>query len=143
MKEIKFDICKYAVTISIGGKKLKTRKEKEQECFEQLQHHVEQKPVIEVITLRKAFDQYILSREGELAASTLKSYAHIRDDHFASIMDTAVGSLTEAKVQAAFNEEIARGWAQKTLKNYKYVLMKVLDEVWPGFKPDIKITVDN
>ena len=127
------------ITITIGGKKFPNRKEKEQECFEQLQHSVQQDPVIEVVTLRKAFDIFIEEKTGVYAKSTIEKYEHLRDKHFERIMDMAVGCIGEEELQASFDDEIAKGWSKKTLQNYRGCIRNVFEMVRPDFNPEIRI----
>lgn len=126
------------VTITIEGKKYPTRKEKERECLEALQHDkniIVEKPV----TLRAAFDRFIEKNYGKIAEQSLVQYAHLRDKHFERIMDMAVGCIGQNELQASFDDEAAKGWAKKTLQNYKYCMKNVLKEVRPDFHPEIII----
>ena len=88
-------------------------------------------------TLRDAFNEYIELRTGILKPKTLKQYEHVRDEHFGRIMDMAVFCIGEMEIQAAFNDEINRGWSKKTLQNYKSIMKRVLQYIRPEFKPDI------
>ena len=126
------------VNITIGGKKFPSRKEKEQECLEALQHD-EVTPINDVSLLSDEFSRYIWSKAGILADSTLKGYAHIRDQHFQRIMNMPVPDITQEDIQASFDDEITRGWSKKTLKNYKSVILKVLAECRPDFYPEIRL----
>lgn len=119
------------VSISIEGKQYPTRKEKEKECLEALQH----KPT----TLAEEFTKYIGRNVGRLAETTLAQYAHIRDMHFERIMGMAVGCIGKEELQASFDDEAERGWKKKTLENYKYCIKNVLRDVRPDFNPEIVI----
>lgn len=84
--------------------------------------------------------EYIESQRGKLADSTLRGYRNICDNHLDIIM-AAIGAdkLTEELIQKAFDEEIAKGLSEKTLKGYRSFVLKVLAEYRPDLKPEIRI----
>lgn len=119
------------VTITIGGKKYPTRKEKERECLEALQH--------KLMTLREAFTQFIARNQDRFVEQTLVQYAHLRDMHFERIMDMPINNIGQEKLQASFDDEAAKGWKKKTLQNYKYCIKNIFKEFRPDFHPEIII----
>ena len=85
--------------------------------------------------------EYIESHRGKLADSTLRGYRNIIDNHLDAIMaGRGVDKITEELVQKAFDEEIAKGLSEKTLKGYRSFILKVLAEYRPDLKPEIRIT---
>lgn len=94
-----------------------------------------------IVTVRDAFDHYILMKQGELSMTTLNSYEVVRDRHLQYIMDEKLDELTQERVQAAIDNEVNKGYTVKTVKSYKSLLNKIFAEYRPDFKPDIKIEV--
>lgn len=60
------------------------------------------------MTLREACNDYIDTRRGVCAASTIESYEKNRDQHFASIMDKKLKDIDEATLQKAITAECNR-----------------------------------
>ena len=84
--------------------------------------------------------EYIESQKGKLADSTLRGYRNICDNHLDPIMaGHGIGELTEERIQKAFDEEIAKGLSEKTLKGYRSFVLKVLAECRPDLKPEIHV----
>ena len=84
---------------------------------------------------------YIESQRGKLADSTLRGYRNIIDNHLDAIMVWhSVDKITEELIQKAFDEEIAKGLSEKTLKGYRSFILKVLAVYRPDLKPEIRIT---
>lgn len=126
------------VSISVGGKRYPTRKEKVKECLAALQHDkAVEKPT--VITLRGAFVRYIIQNVNKLSEETLRKYSHLADKHFEKIMDIDVFDITQEDLQASFDDEAKKGWTKKTLQNYKSCMKNVLKEFRPDFHPEIVI----
>ena len=92
-----------------------------------------------IVTVRDAFDHYILMKQGELSMTTLNSYEVVRDRHLQYIMDEKLDELTQERVQAAIDNEVNKGYTVKTVKSYRSLLNKIFAEYRPDFKPDIKI----
>lgn len=70
----------------------------------------------EIVTLRKAIDNYIAIRESVLSPSTIRGYRVIQEHRFQAIMDRDISSLTQTCLQSVCNAE-ARSCSAKTLKN--------------------------
>ena len=84
--------------------------------------------------------EYIESQKGKLADSTLRGYRNIIDNHLDVIMVWySVDKITEELVQKAFDEEIAKGLSEKTLKGYRSFILKVLAVYRPDLKPEIRV----
>ena len=124
--------------IKINGEVFPSREEVLKRAEEKKEQEIAEQPVM---TLRDAFSQYIELKTGTLSPKTLKWYEHIRDEHFHRIMDMSVFCLGEEEIQMAFYDEMGRGWAKRTLQNYKSVLFSVLRMVRPDFKPVISLEI--
>lgn len=148
MKTFTFTIFGHTFTINLG------RKPKEEIKMEEEQGHCGVKvvrPEQYVSTVNEPdvpYDKtfyvccidYIESQRGKLADSTLKGYRNIIDNHLDSIMGLCtVDLITEELIQKAFDEEIAKGLSEKTLKGYRSFVLKVLAEYRPDLKPEIRI----
>lgn len=88
-------------------------------------------------SVEECFTEYIESKRGVLAESTIKGYENIRDKHLDYIMIRYMDSINEDDVQKAFDQEIAKGLSTKTLKGYWTLLNKVL----AIHRPDLKTNV--
>lgn len=87
---------------------------------------------------------YIESQRGKLADSTLRGYRNIINNHLDAIMVwRGVDEITEELIQKAFDEEIAKGLSEKTLKGYRSFILKVLAEYRPDFHPNIRVTKED
>ena len=85
---------------------------------------------------------YIESQRGKLADSTRRGYRNIIDNHLDSIMGMCtIDLITEKLIQKAFDEEIAKGLSEKTLKGYRSFVLKVLAVYRPDLKPEIRVTM--
>ena len=168
MKTIKFNLCKYTITITIAKKKYKTPAlvvEQEQytstvnkpvtyyvPVSEALRPHTinmqyastanepaEEFKMEDLRSVEECFTEYIESQRGILSPATIKGYANVRDKHLDRIMVCYISRLDEAVIQKAFDEEIAKGYSEKTIKGYKTLLMKVLAVYRPDLNPEIRI----
>ena len=150
MKTFTFTIFGHTFTINLG------RKPKEEIKMEDKEHNIPHlvNPDQYVSTVNEPeihFEyepsfyercvDYIKSQEGKLAPSTLKGYRNIIDNHLDSIMTICgINEITEDLIQQAFDEEIAKGLSEKTLKGYRSFILKVLAEYRPDLKPEIIVS---
>ncbi len=81
----------------------------------------------EIVTLRKAVDNYIAIRESVLSPSTIRGYRIVQKHRFQAIMERDVNSLTQTCLQSACNAE-ARNCSAKTLKNGWGLIGAVIEE---------------
>ena len=79
-----------------------------------------------VLTVGKAMDRYIDSKQRTLSPSTILGYKRIRKNLFQSLMDIRVDDLTQEDVQYAVKSDFSRGVSPKTLRNAHGLLSAVL-----------------
>lgn len=77
---------------------------------------IEAKKKTECITLSKAIDRYISSKDAVLSPETVRTYRNYQNKRFPSLMDMEVSAITPAVAQAAVNAE-TRSCATKTVHN--------------------------
>lgn len=78
-------------------------------------------------TVRQAIYDYIDARRNILSPATIRGYARIRDNRFASMMNKDISSITQEQWQRAVNAE-ARNYSAKTLTNSWRFLTSVIHE---------------
>ena len=94
-------------------------------------------------SVEECFTEYIESKRGVLAESTIKGYENVRDKHLDYIMILYMDSIGEDDIQKAFNQEIEKGLSTKTLKGYWTLLNKVLAIYRPDLKPSIVLNKES
>lgn len=148
MKTFTFTIFGRTFTINLGRKKKEEIKmeEKKTHCDvkvvrpEQWTSTVNEADAAYASSFYRCCIEYIGSQRGKLADSTLKGYQNICAKHLDYIMEgCCVDDIDEFKIQKAFDEEIAKGLSEKTLKGYRSFVLKVLAEYRPDLKPEIRI----
>ena len=148
MKTFTFKLFGHTFTICFGRKKKEKIKMEEKEhigvCVvdpDQYVSTVNEPDFSYEPTFYSCCVEYIESQKGKLAESTLRGYRSIANNHLDPIMaGHGIYELTEELVQKAFDEEIAKGLSEKTLKGYRSFVLKVLAECRPDLKPEIRIT---
>ena len=85
------------------------------------------------LTLGKAFDKYIESKDTILSPSTVQGYKKIRKNYLKSIMGKNITELTQEDVQRAINAEFKNSISSKTVRNIHGLLSAVLREYRPNF----------
>ena len=71
----------------------------------------------ESITLTKAIDKYIASKDAVLSPSTIAGYRVIQRNRFKVLMNKRVGDISDGVAQAAVNDELKSGKSAKTVRN--------------------------
>lgn len=94
-------------------------------------------------SVEECFTEYIESKRGVLAESTIKGYENVRDNHLDYIMILYMDSIEEDDIQKAFDQEIEKGLSTKTLKGYWTLLNKVLAIYRPDLKPSIVLNKES
>ena len=147
MKTITFTIFGHTFVFNFGGTP------KEEIKMEEKEHHIPNlvRPDLYVSTVNEPdfpYDEtfyacclkYIESQRGKLADSTRRGYRNIIDNHLDSIMGLCpVDMITEELIQKAFDEEIAKGLSEKTLKGYRSFITKVLTKYRPDLVLEIRV----
>ena len=125
----------WRVQIMVNGKRhsvtASTKKEAQQKAKEIFAGAELEKRI--PLTVGKAIDKYIESKEGVLSPSTIRSYKAIRRNDLQSIMDINVSDLTHLDVQRAVSEDQQKGKSPKTIRNSHSLLVSVLKQVRPNF----------
>lgn len=122
--QIQIDKKRYSVT----DPDPKVCKKKAKELFAGLQ--VEKRVPLSV---GKAFDNYIESKDSVLSPSTIHGYKKIRKNLLQSIMNVNITELTQEDVQKAVNKDAKNNASPKTIRNAHGLLSAVLAEYRPNF----------
>ncbi len=91
------------------------------------------------ITVGKALEDYIASREGIVSPTTARSYNCVLKYRFQSIMPIAIDKLTSRNVQLAIRDEMKKGMAPKTIKNGYMLILSAIHSVDP--KKEFSVTL--
>lgn len=86
----------------------------------------------EDITLRRAYERYIESKQNILSPGTVRVYKNTADTHLQDIMNIKVSHLTRELVQKSINVCAANA-SPKTVRNVHGLLSAVLRMFRPGF----------
>ena len=85
------------------------------------------------MTVGKAIDNYISSKEKVLSPSTIRGYMTIRNNDLQSLMDINISDLDQVQIQIAVSEDQARGKSPKSIQNAHGLLTAVLKQYRPNF----------
>lgn len=85
------------------------------------------------LTVGKAIDNYISSKEKVLSPSTIVAYKKIRRNDLQSLMDVNISDLDQIQIQIAVSEDMAKGKSPKSIKNAHGLLTAVLKQYRPQF----------
>lgn len=117
-----------------------TKREAELAALEmQMQHKRETNG----ITVGRAIDNYIASKDGVLSPTSIEGYQKIRRNNLQTIMDVPLSSLNERIVQNAFNTEAKRVTARggvaspKTMANVRGLFAAAMAQYDLHFAPTI------
>lgn len=86
------------------------------------------------LTVGQAIDRYIENKSGVLSPATIAGYKRIRVNALASLADTKLSALTQAKVQRMVSD-LAQSKSPKTVRNAHGLLSAVLSE----YKPELTL----
>ena len=84
------------------------------------------------MSVGKAMDRYIASKDGVLSPSTIASYKRIRKNALQELMGVKLRALTQERVQRAVNAMTKDGKSPKTVRNAHGLLTATLAEFRPG-----------
>ncbi len=87
------------------------------------------------MTLSKAIDKYIESRNNVLSPTTIVNYKRMQKNYLQSIINTKINSLNIVNIQNAINID-SKKYAPKTIRNAHGLLSAVLKL----YRPDMKLT---
>ena len=134
-KPIKLPSGTWRIQIQTGGKRRsvtgKTKKEVIQKAKEiYAGYQLEERSPL---TVGKAMDKYIESKDCVLSPSTILAYKRYRTTYLQDIMSINLSDLTQEDVQRCVNEEYKHGKSPKTLRNAHGLLSAVLRAYRPAF----------
>lgn len=127
-KPVKLPSGSWRIQLQIDGKRhsitANTKKEVVQKAKEIYAGH--QLEARSPLTVGKAMDKYIESKDCVLSPSTILAYKRYRTTYMQSIMGIPLSDLTQEDVQRCVNEEYKRGRSPKTLRNAHGLLSAVI-----------------
>lgn len=85
------------------------------------------------LTVGKAMDKYIDSKNGTLSPATINGYNVIRKHYFQGLMEIKLDELTQTDIQIAVSEETKKGKSAKTVKNAHGLLSATIKQFRPEF----------
>ena len=100
-------------------------KEKADKRYREILYGIEQEKKTP-LTVGKAIDQYIDSKQKTLSPSTILGYKRIRKNLFKDLMDIRLDELTQEDIQYAVKSDFSRGVSPKTIRNAHGLLSAVL-----------------
>ena len=95
------------------------------------------------MTVGKAIDNYISSKEKVLSPSTIVAYKKIRRNDLQSLMDINISDLDQLQIQISVSEDMAKGKSPKTIKNAHGLLTAVLKQHRPQFVVTTRLPQNN
>ena len=126
---------KYRIQIMVNGKRYSITDEDPKVC-KQKAKELYAGVIFEKrlpLTVGKAFDKYIESKDTVLSPSTIRGYKRIRKSYLQSIMDMNLSDITQEDVQKAINKDKKNGLSCKTIRNAHGLLSAVLSVYRPNF----------
>lgn len=134
----------WRIQITLDGKRKSiTRSTQAEAEYTALEYQLGYKREVANITVGKAIDDYIDSKDGVLSPSTIAGYRKIRRCNLQPLMAVPLSSLSDSVVQKAFNAEAkrisARGGkvSRKSLANARGLLSAALKPHNLRFEPTI------
>lgn len=85
------------------------------------------------LTVGRAMDLYIESKEKVLSPSTVRGYKTIRKNDLQSLMEINISDLDQLQIQIAVSEDQAKGKSPKSIQNSHGLLTAVLKQYRPNF----------
>ena len=95
------------------------------------------------LTVGKAIDNYISSKEKVLSPSTIVAYKKIRKNDLQSLMNINISDLDQVQIQIAVSEDMAKGKSPKSIKNAHGLLTAVLKQHRPKFVVTTRLPQNN
>ena len=134
-KPVKLPSGSWRIQIQIDGKRHSITSKDKKEVIRRAKeiyagHQIEQKLPL---TVGKAIDNYIESKDCVLSPSTILAYKRYRTTYLQDIMTVPLSELTQEEVQRSVNEEYKHGRSPKTLRNAHGLLSAVMRTYRPQF----------
>ena len=147
MKTFTFTIFGHTFTINLGRKPKEEIKMEEKDPVQGLKEQglptavVAGEEVVGPVTpcFYNACVEYIESQKGKLSDATLRGYQNIANNHLDLLMECYLYDVTEELIQKSFDEEIAKGLSEKTIKGYRSFVTKVLTDYRPDLVLEIRV----
>lgn len=109
------------IRLRMNGQSVPISEKTEAECIAKAKAikagMIEAKKTAPKLTLSKAIDEYIKSRQDTVSPSTVASYRKIQRIRFQSLMKSELKDITPNRIQKAISEEISNGLSAKTIKD--------------------------
>ena len=135
---------KWRVQVYYDGKTHSiTRDTKREAEYAALEMQMQHKREVGRVTVGKAIDAYIASKDGVLSPTSIEGYEKIRRNYLQSLMDVPLSSLNELVVQSAFNAESKRitrhgtSPTPKTMANVRGLFSAAMAQYGLHFSPTI------
>ena len=135
---------KWRVQVYYDGKTHSiTRDTKREAEYAALEMQMQHKREVGRVTVGKAIDAYIASKDGVLSPTSIEGYEKIRRNYLQSLMDVPLSSLNELVVQSAFNAEAKRITRHgttptpKTMANVRGLFSAAMAQYGLHFSPTI------
>lgn len=135
---------KWRVQVYYDGKTHSiTRDTKREAEYAALEMQMQHKREVGRVTVGKAIDAYIASKDGVLSPTSIEGYEKIRRNYLQSLMDVPLSSLNELVVQSAFNAEAKRvtrhgtSPTPKTMANVRGLFSAAMAQYGLHFSPTI------
>ena len=135
---------KWRVQVYYDGKTHSiTRDTKREAEYAALEMQMQHKRDVGRVTVGKAIDAYIASKDGVLSPTSIEGYEKIRRNYLQSLMDVPLSSLNELVVQSAFNAEAKRITRHgttptpKTMANVRGLFSAAMAQYGLHFSPTI------
>lgn len=146
----------WRVQIQVGNKRVSFTAPTERECLAKAAAAKADLTALygptDNLTVGKAIDRYIQSKDAILSPSTILGYKRIRQNSFADIINVPLSRLTQEMVQKSINA-MAKVKSPKTVRNAHGLLSAILAEYKPNMilrttlpqkeRPDIHIPNDD
>lgn len=102
------------------------------------QVEIREKQDVNKLTLKQAYERYIVAKKNTLSPGTIREYKRIANNNLSSIMNLKVSQLTHEKIQMAINLEASK-LSPKSVMNIHGLLSAVLKMFRPEFKLNTRL----
>lgn len=125
----------WRIQIQIDGKRKSITSKNKQEVIQKAKelyagHQLEARSPL---TVGKAMDKYIESKDCVLSPSTILAYKRYRTSYLQNIMNINLSDLTQEDIQRCVNEEYKQNRSPKTIRNAHGLLSAVIRTYRPTF----------
>lgn len=134
-KPVKLPSGSWRIQIQIDGKRRSITDKNKKEVVRKAKELLLSRQIEErsPLTVGRAIDNYIESKDCVLSPSTILAYKRYRTTYLQDIMSIPLSELTQEEVQRSVNEEYKHGRSPKTLRNAHGLLSAVIRTYRPQF----------